>query len=380
LAGAAALALASGCGSSAPQTTLVASDDLVIYSALPQHGPQAPRAADVLDGERLALLLADGKAGDFHVELRPLDDSDPKADPEEQGWKPDTTLKAAKTAVGDPDTIAYIGDFDNGATALALPTTNQQDVLQVSPASTYAGLTGGPGSAPGEPEKYQPSGSETFGPIAAADPVQARAVTDTLVNGGCSRLAILRVPDGFDDSLARLIEKDALARGMRLVLDEQVRDEDDDAHARIADKVVKSGAGCATFVAGTGDAPASLVSALHNADPDLRIVLPMGLADDHVAADIGPASAVTTFVGPPPPEPAFAKAFEERFGRKPGPWAEYGYDAMQRVLRAIANAGPRGNDRRAVVDAYLRLGPPEQRLALWDGGPTGLILREKLPI
>jgi branched-chain amino acid transport system substrate-binding protein len=357
----------------------VTSDDLVVYSALPQHGPQAPRARDVLDGERLALLLADGKAGDFQVELRPLDDSDPKADPEEQGWKPETTLQAAKTAVEDPDTIAYIGDFDNGATALALPTTNQQDVLQVSPASTYAGFTGGPGSAPGEPDKYQPSGAETFGPIAAADPVQARAVTDVLVDGGCTRLAILRVPDGFDDSLARLIEKDALARGMRLVIDEQVRDEDEDAHARTADEVVKAGAGCATFVGGPGDAPASLVAALHNADPDLRVVLPMALADDRVAAALGPAAAVTTIVGPPPPEPAFATAFKQRFGREPGPWAAYGYDAMQRVLHAIDNAGRRGNDRRAVVDAYLRLGPPEQRLALWDAGPTGLTLRAQLP-
>jgi hypothetical protein len=53
---------------------------------------------------------------------------------------------------------------------------------------------------------------------------------------------------------------------------------------------------------------------------------------------------------------------------------------MRRVLRAIAVAGLRGNDRRAVVDAYLRLGPPEQRLALWDAGPTGLRLRAELPV
>jgi branched-chain amino acid transport system substrate-binding protein len=380
LACAAAGAVAAGCGASDPRTTVATSDDLVVYSALPQHGPQAPRAKDILDGERLALLLADGKAGDFHVELRPLDDSDPKADPDEQGWKPDTTLKAAKAAVDDPDTIAYIGDFDNGATALALPTTNQQDLLQVSPASTYAGFTGGPGSAPGEPDKYQPSGSESFGQIAAMDPVQARAVASALQETGCRRLAILRVPDGFDDSLARLIQKDAATDGMKLVLDEQMRDRDDDAHARTADKVVKADAECATFVGGTGDAPASLVAALHNADPTLQIVLPMSLADDHVAADIGAAAAVTTFVGPPPPDTGFAKAFRERFGREPGPWAEYGYDAMRRVLKAIDDAGMHGNDRREVVDAYLRLGPPEQRLALWDAGPDGLILREQLPV
>ncbi len=380
LACAAVATAASGCGASSPETTVATADDLVVYSALPEHGPQTPRAADVLDGERLALLLADGRAGGFRVQLRPLDDSDPQADPEDLGWTPETTLKAAKTAVEDPGTIAYIGDFDNGATALALPTTNQQDLLQVSPSSTYGGFTGAPGSAPGEPEKYQPSGSETFGQIAAMDPVQARAIAGALAGGGCRRLAILRVPDGFAASLARLIEKDAVDRGMRVVLDEQVRDSDTDAHASDADKVVEARAGCATFVGGTDDAPASLVTALHNADPDLRIVLPMAMADDDVAADIGPASAVTTIVGPPPPDAGFSRAFQERFGRAPGPWAEYGFDAMRRVLRAIDRAGARGNDRRAVVDAYLRLGPPEQRLALWDAGPTGLILREELPV
>lgn len=379
LAGAATIA-AAGCGASDPKTTVATADDLVIYSALPAHGPQAARAKDVLDGERLALLMADGKAGAFRVQLRPLDDSDPEGDPQALGWTPDTTLKAVKTAVEDPGTIAYIGDFDNGATALALPATNQRDLLQVSPAATYGGFTGAPGSAPGEPDKYEPSGAATFGRIAAADPVQARAVADALAGPGCRRLAILRAPNGFDDSLARLIEQAALARGLHVVLDEQVRDTDDAAYARMADKVVTANAQCATFVGGPGDRPAPLIGALHNAQPDLRIVLPMGLADDHVAAGLGAAAAVTTIVGPPPPGERFGRDFDERFGRQPGPWAAYGYEAMRRVLGAIDLAGSRGNDRRAVVDSYLRMGPPEQRLALWDAGSRGLILRQELPV
>ena len=382
LAGAIALVLAgalTGCGDAENGQTVASSDQLTIYTALPEHGPQAPRARDVLDGERLALLLADGKAGDFHVKLQPLDDSDPEADPDDAGWKPETTLKAANDAVTDPGTIAYIGDFDNGATALSLPQTNQQDLLQVSPASTYGGFTGGPGSAPGEPDKYEPSGAPTFGQIAAMDPVQARAIVAVLLDGGCRRLAILRAPDGFDDSLGRLIERNAGARGLEVVYDEQVRDEDAPAHAEMADAVVEAGAECATFVGGPGDAPAGVVGALHNADPDLRIALPMALADDDVAAGLGAAAQVTTIIGPPPPDEEFVRAFSERFGREPGPWASYGYEAMRRVLRAIEVAGSRGNDRRAVVDAYLRQGPPEQRLALWDASPTGLTLRSELP-
>lgn len=390
LAGSVALVLAGAliaCGDSGTPRTVAASDELTIYTALPEHGPQAPRARDVLDGERLALLLADGRAGAFAVTLRPVSDAaepDPEEEREpdepEKGWEPEAALAAAEAAVADPTTIAFIGDFDAGATALTLPVTNPHDLLQVSPATTYGGFTGDPGKAPGEPEKYQPSSRPTFGRIAVSDAVQARAMADVLAEEGCTRVAVLRAPNAFDDSLARLFAKAAGHRGMEVVVDEQVRDDDPDDHAALAEEVVEAGAGCATYVAGPADAPASVLGALHAADPTLSIVLPLGLADDGVARALGPAAAVTTVVGPPPPDPALRTAFERRFGRDPGPWAAYGFDAMRRVLRAIEAAGGRGNDRRAVVEAYLALAPPPARLALWRPTADGLRLVRELTL
>lgn len=372
-----------GCGSSEPQQTVTSSNVLTVYTALPEHGPQAGRARDVLDGERLALLLAEGSAGSFSVRLRPLSDAaapEPDDEDEEpQGWEPEAALEAAEAAVDDPETIAFVGNFDTGATALTLPATNAKDVLQVSPAATYGGFTGEAGSAPGEPEKYQPSKRPTFGRIATPDPVQARTMADVLAEGGCRRVALLRAPNAFDESLGRLFEKAAVNRGLRIAFDEQVRDEDPESHQRMAEKVAASGAGCATFVAGPADAPASLLRALHVAAPSLRIVAPFGLADDDIARALGPAAAVTTIVGPPPPGPRLTAAFERRFGRPPGPWAAYGYEAMRRVLRAIDAAGPRGNDRRAVVEAYLALEPPAAGLALWKPTAQGLVLDRELP-
>jgi hypothetical protein len=45
---------------------------------------------------------------------------------------------------------------------------------------------------------------------------------------------------------------------------------------------------------------------------------------------------------------------------------------MRRVLRAIAAAGQAGNERRAVVDAYLALPDPPDRMGLWQASPRGL--------
>jgi hypothetical protein len=107
--------------------------------------------------------------------------------------------------------------------------------------------------------------------------------------------------------------------------------------------------------------------------PGLWMVAPAALADDGVARSLGPAAASVAIVGPPQPDAGFTARFARQFGRPPGPWAPYGHDAMRRVLLAIERAGQEGNDRRAVVDAYLALPDPPQRLGLWRGSPKGLV-------
>jgi hypothetical protein len=51
--------------------------------------------------------------------------------------------------------------------------------------------------------------------------------------------------------------------------------------------------------------------------------------------------------------PDFDARFRAAFHRAPGERARSGYAAMRGVLRAIARAGPSGNDRARVIDAYL---------------------------
>jgi ABC-type glycerol-3-phosphate transport system substrate-binding protein len=51
--------------------------------------------------------------------------------------------------------------------------------------------------------------------------------------------------------------------------------------------------------------------------------------------------------------PGFAARFKAAFGRAPGERARTGYAAMHSVLRAIARAGARGNDRSRVIAAYF---------------------------
>ena len=55
----------------------------------------------------------------------------------------------------------------------------------------------------------------------------------------------------------------------------------------------------------------------------------------------------------PPARHRFLAAFTKRYGRQPGRYAAYGYEAMAVVLDSIQRAGDQGDDRDAVVDAFF---------------------------
>ena len=57
-------------------------------------------------------------------------------------WDPGLTAQVAHVAASAPAAIAYIGDFDSGATATSLQITNASNTLQISPWSPYVGFTG----------------------------------------------------------------------------------------------------------------------------------------------------------------------------------------------------------------------------------------------
>src|SRR5215218_469630 len=110
---------------------------LTIYSSLPLQGDSRPQSEDVVRGEKMALEEAGGKAGNFKINYQSLDDSVAATGK----WDPGQASANARKAVGDDKAIAYLGEFNSGASAISIPITNEAGILQVSPANTYVGLT-----------------------------------------------------------------------------------------------------------------------------------------------------------------------------------------------------------------------------------------------
>ena len=83
---------------------------LTIYSWLPLQGDSRPQSEDVVNGKQLALEKAGGKAGKFTIKYMSLDDATAATGK----WEPGKVSENARKAVGDDNTIAYLGEFNSG--------------------------------------------------------------------------------------------------------------------------------------------------------------------------------------------------------------------------------------------------------------------------
>src|SRR5437764_1463729 len=197
-----------GCGTQNPAEAT--GNQLAVYSSLPLQGPTAKASQEVVNGERLALSQAGGRAGSFRVGYVSLDDSDPRTG----RLDPGVTAANAKIAAQDTSTIAYIGEYSSAATAVSLPLINAAGILQVSPASPYAGLTSSQGAGQYEPQRFYPTGRRTFGRLQPGDPGQASAQVKLMRALGVRRLYVLDDQNPFAVPLSELIADRARRAGI----------------------------------------------------------------------------------------------------------------------------------------------------------------------
>jgi branched-chain amino acid transport system substrate-binding protein len=357
-----ALALAlTACGDQsstdgAPQS---GSGTVTIYSSLPMYGPEHARSRDMVDAIKLALDDAHGKAGALNVTYVSLDSSTRQ----NATWTSDNVLANARTAVHDFNAIAYIGDSDSAATALSLPLTNEGGILQVSPTSAYDGLTRPGGVRTGEPERFYPSGHLTFGRMVPPDHVQAAALVDYMKADGVHKLAMLGDRELTGGGIADQVTKIAAASGIQIV-DKGRIDATKGNLSGHAQDIAATGADAFLFAGATDTGAARMFQAVAAATPP-RMLLFAASADadtgfvDALSPSVRARMRITTPTLPlrllPPSARAFATRFEATFGRHPVPEAMLSYEATQAILKAIRIAGPKGNDRSAVIKAFFEI-------------------------
>lgn len=352
----AAALLAAGCGGVQRAGERIAGHVLTIYFSGPHTGASSSEAMAALDGAELALQRIRSRIGDYHIRLRPLDDSTPQSG----GWDPSQTTLNARLAISDPTTIGYLGDLNSGASAISIPLLNRVGIPQISPGATAVGLTGtGPGAAPGEPQKYYPSGVRTFARVVPTDAGQAAALTGAERARGCVSTFVLEdgEVDGEDAALSFLLT--AQSAGLRVVGVQAFQRRAPD-YAPLARGVAASGADCVLISAIDELSAAALSEKVAQTLPRCTIFATGALADaaytDALPAGLDSRVVIVSAALPAGAYPPAGRNLLARYARRlggPEPSPIFGYEAMSLLLSAITRAtdhGRRVADRLRVRD------------------------------
>jgi branched-chain amino acid transport system substrate-binding protein len=334
------------------------STTLTIYSSLPLQGDSRPQSESVVNGEKLALQEHGGKVGKFTIKYVSLDDSTAAAGK----WDPGQTSSDARKAAQDKTTIAYLGEFNSGASAISIPILNEAGILQVSPSNTYVGLTRSEGADKGEPDKYYPSGKRTFGRVVPADHIQAAAQVAFQKSEGCTKTYILNDKEVYGKGIADAVQTDAQSQGLQILGNDGI-DTKAANYRSLATKIKSKGADCMFFGGITDNNAVQVWKDVGAANPTIKMFGPDGVAESSFTTKLPANLQPRTFVTNPTLDPKlyppaaqdFFKAYKQKYGKTPEPYAIYGYEAMQVALLAIQNAGDKGNDRQAVIDQFFKI-------------------------
>jgi branched-chain amino acid transport system substrate-binding protein len=353
---------------------------LTIYSSFPFQGAPRSISTSTANGIRLALKQVRHRVGEYRLRYVSLDDSTVQAG----NWTPEATAANARRAARDETAIAYIGEFNSGATAISLPILNEAGLAQVSPSNTAVGLTiDEPGAVEGEPDKYYPTGERTFVRIVPKDTIQGAALATLMREDGCRNVFILNDEEVYGAGLARNIEQSAEEQGIA-VLGNSGIDPRSPNYRAIAARLEAEGAECFAFAGTTPNNAVALFKDVHAAMPEARLYGGDGVSDSPftepeqggIPRSVARRTQITVATLPPEAYPPAGERFFDDYAkaygdRNPEPYAVYGYEAASLVVDAIRRAGKRGNERAAVVEQLFRTKGRESVLGTYDIDENG---------
>jgi len=350
-------------GSSSSSSAAASGNTVDIYSSLPLQGANTAQTVPMVNGIKLALDQAGGKAGQWTVTYQSLDDSLASTGL----WDAGQTAANARKAASDPKTIYYIGEFNSGASQVSIPILNDAGIPQVSPANTYIGLTRSlPGSAPGEPQKFYPTGVRTYLRIVPIDSIQAASDLIAMKNAGCTKVAVANDKQAYGAGLATLLELEKGYYGVTITSNTGI-DPTAPNFRSYASTIQGQGADCFFFAGVTANGAVQITKDVHSAIPTAKIFGGDGVCTDAwtnaakggVPAAIDPlieCTVATLNLTAYPGGKAFLAAYKAKYGvANPDPYAIYGYEDMKLALDTIKSLGAQGNSKSAVLHALFAI-------------------------
>jgi branched-chain amino acid transport system substrate-binding protein len=215
-----------------------------------------------------------------------------------------------------------------------LPILNDAGIAMVSPSNTADGLTvQGPGSAPGEPFKYYPTGRHTYFRLAPRDGIQGAALGIAMRQTGCRRAAVLDDRELYGVSIAT-----AAARRVHVAVRRHAGRSTVRAlrHARVD---------CVLFAGIAPNGAVALFRHVHRTLPHAKLFAP-----DALSGAAARLPARTRISAPTLAPDAYPPAGQRVIAAYHDVYAAYGYEAMRLYIDAYAAVGA----NRPAIIRWLR--------------------------
>jgi branched-chain amino acid transport system substrate-binding protein len=328
-----------------------------IVSSLPRTGSAKNQTDTMVNGIVMAFDEAGWKLGSWTIKYEDLDD----ATAAEGKWTAEKEAANADQAIKDPDVMIYIGTYNSGAAKVAMPKLNQANMLMLSPANTWPGLTKPGKGDPGEPEKYRPTGKVNYARVVPADDIQGVVSADWAKKLGLTKVYILDDREVYGKGIADLFHARADEIGLKVLGHEGI-DSNAQEFKPLMTKVKAAGPQLIYFGGTTQTKAGQLVKDMLAVGLDAKFMCPDGCFEEAFIESAGADNlnerALITFGGLPPEKltgkgAEFVVNYKKKFNKDPEGYAVYGYECGKVALESIRRAGKK--DRDAIRAAALSL-------------------------
>ncbi len=363
-------------GSSSAGGNASSGNSVKIVSSLPLTGSAVGQTQSIVNGIKQALTESNSTAcdGKLKLDYESLDDATAAAGK----WDPAQETGNANKAVADNNVVAYIGTFNSGAAKLSIPVLNNANLVMVSPANTYPGLTKpGKGEA-NEPKVYYPNGKRNFARVVPADDLQGNAAANWAKSLGVKKVYILDDQELYGKGLADIFDATAKKLGMQVLGHEGIDPKASDYKALMT-KIKALNPDMIYFGGISQNNAGQLIKDMRNvgmAADKVKFMGPDGIFEQAFidAAGKDGEGAYATFGGVPGKElkgagKTWYENYKKTYNIEPEAYASYGYEAGKAVISGINKVCK--NDRGAIRDAVMNTKDFKGLLGTWSFDPNG---------
>ncbi len=336
------------------------SPDFIIASDLPLQGAIRHQTIEINRAVVWALQDASWKAGPYKIGYQSCDDSTAQTG----GWDTGKCSTNGHLYATNRSVIGVVGTFNSGCAKIIVPILNRANpgpLAMVSPANTSPGLTTtGPGADPGEPNKYYPRGIRNYARVVANDQYQGAADAMFTKSLGVKKVFVLNDKQTYGVGVAHTYARAAKKLGLTVV-GNQGWDAKATSYEALATLIKKSGAQVAFLGGIVCNNGAKLMQDIKSVDPKIQLQMPDGFSDPNANGSVG-NNAYISVAGEPPNKltgkgAVFVKQFSKSIGELANPYAAYGAEAAEVLLRAVAQSGgQRANVAKALFGMTITNG------------------------